>query len=419
MWKCLRTIVVISTVSWVTGSASANDRAPAGAEALRERLPGELSGLFAFDSRQFFFAEKFPGQREQPDVASVVAQPEWYLEWNGGADSVVLVPFYRWNSGDTRRTHFDLREANYLHAANHWEVRVGIGKVFWGVAESQHFVDIINQDDAVEDVDGEDKLGQPMIHPSLIREYGTFELFILPGFRLRTFSGQRGRLCPPFVVREDDPKFESSLEQAHVDVAGRWSHTLGDWDMALSHFYGTSRDPRFLPDRAGTEIRLVPAYDLIQQTGAEAQYTGSNVLLKLEGFGRGHQGPYRVAFIAGFEYTFYGVFGTAADVGVLGEFLYDSREDNVTTQSFNPFERDIFGGIRLALNDAQNTELLAGGIIDPVDGGQFWNIEASRRLWGSFTLEADARLFANFPADEFVSSFIDDDFFQVRLAWHF
>ena len=40
---------------------------------------------------------------------------------------------------------------------------VGAAKVFWGTAESRHLVDIINQTDAVEDIDEEDKLGQPMV----------------------------------------------------------------------------------------------------------------------------------------------------------------------------------------------------------------------------------------------------------------
>ena len=54
---------------------------------------------------------------------------------------------------------------------------MGIDKVFWGVIESRHLVDYINQTDGVEDVDGEDKLGQPMINLGLQRDWGDLIFF--------------------------------------------------------------------------------------------------------------------------------------------------------------------------------------------------------------------------------------------------
>ena len=50
--------------------------------------------------------------------------------------------------------------------------RVGVGKVFWGVTESQHLVDIINQTDLVENIDTEDKLGQPMLETTWLQNWG-------------------------------------------------------------------------------------------------------------------------------------------------------------------------------------------------------------------------------------------------------
>ncbi len=54
-----------------------------------------------------------------------------------------------------------------------WEILAGLNKVFWGVAESRH---------QVEDIDEEDKLGQPMLNLTTLRDWGTVSLFILPGF---------------------------------------------------------------------------------------------------------------------------------------------------------------------------------------------------------------------------------------------
>ena len=63
-----------------------------------------------------------------------------------------------------------------------WSLSIGLGKVFWGVTEFNHLVDVINQTDLVEGIDGEAKLGQPKINLSLINHWGALDFFVLPGF---------------------------------------------------------------------------------------------------------------------------------------------------------------------------------------------------------------------------------------------
>ncbi|HHH47651.1 MAG TPA: hypothetical protein ENK51_01995, partial [Gammaproteobacteria bacterium] len=122
---------------------------------------GEWSGYVSGEYRYFPDAPGDP--RQHGNNLSFSAQPEYYHEWDSGRQSLTVVPFARWDQGDSRRSHADIRELNWLKASDNWELRAGIGKVFWGVTESQHLVDIINQTDFVENLDGEDKLGQPMI----------------------------------------------------------------------------------------------------------------------------------------------------------------------------------------------------------------------------------------------------------------
>ena len=76
--------------------------------------------------------------------------------------------------------------------------------------ESRHRVDYINQTDGVEDVDGEDKLGQPMLNLGLQRDWGDLNFFYLPYFRERTFPGTKGRLRAPLVVDTDRARYEAS-----------------------------------------------------------------------------------------------------------------------------------------------------------------------------------------------------------------
>ena len=427
---------------------------PAAAERFTlDDLPGDLSGFVGFEARGFFSDPQFPEQSSAAVGISVVAEPEWYLAWDDGDQALLFVPFARADSIDRERSHLDVRELNYLRVGDGWELRAGVAKDFWGVTESAHLVDIINQDDAVEDVDAEDKLGQPMVHLTLLPDAGTLHAFVLPGFRERTFPGIRGRLRPGIVIDEDDVEYEADWGQAHVDFAVRWTMTLDQWDIGLSHFYGTGRDPRFRIRVLGDEpvdtanalerLRLAPIYDLIHQSGLDLQYTGDAVLWKLEAIGRAGQGDYRAAAVAGFEYTFYGVLDSDADLGVLGEFHYDSYEAPelptfgqlppggvppaaiesdprlVLDAPPTPFEHDVFAGFRLALNDVQSTALLAGAIVDVRDGSRFWTVEASRRLGDRYTLSVDVRLFDGFADDSFFASFSQDDFIQVQLARYF
>ena len=97
--------------------------------------------------------------------------PELYLEDAAGR-SLTFAPFFRYDNTDSRRTHADLREAYLLLfgeiGEGEWELRVGVDQVFWGVTESQHLVDIVNQVDFVEHPAGEAKLGQPMVQLHLV-----------------------------------------------------------------------------------------------------------------------------------------------------------------------------------------------------------------------------------------------------------
>lgn len=378
--------------------------------ALDWRVSGFVSGQF-----QGFFEEPLDPIQSDTNF-SAATRPEFYTEWNEGRDSFTFSPFARVDQRDTERTHYDIRELNWLRVGSDWELRVGAGIVFWGVTESQHLVDIINQTDLVENIDGEDKLGQPMINLSLIRNWGTLDLFVLPGFRKRTFPGPKGRprIHPP--VDADAAVFESDAEEKHVDLALRWSQVFGDWDVGLSHFHGTSRDPVFALDRTDpAALFLMPIYDQIDQSGLDVQLTYNSWLWKLEGIRRSGHGDSFMAAVGGFEYTFYGMFDSATDMGFLVEYHYDERP--VETRS--PFENDVFGGLRFTLNDAQSSEALAGCIFDLDSSSRFCNLEASRRFGERWVASLELRTFSSVPRLDPFFTLRRDDYVQFELAYYF
>ncbi|MCK4841913.1 MAG: hypothetical protein KAT04_08520 [Methylococcales bacterium] len=346
---------------------------------------------------------------------SGVLEPELYHEWEGGKQSLAFVPFYRYSLHDNRRTHFDIRELTWLKAANDWELRVGIRKDFWGVSESQHLVDIINQTDLVENSDTEDKLGQPMINLALINDWGTLDLYFLAGFRERTFPGREGRLRATPEINVSDAQFEKQGAQKHLAYAIRWSYSIGDWDIGLSHFYGTNRDPSFLAtaDLNG-QIQIIPYYEMIHQTGVDIQLTQESWLWKLESIVRSGQGKTYYAGTGGFEYTFYSVFESVIDVGIVAEYLYDSRGSHAPVV----FQDDFLVAFRLGFNDTQSTELLAGIIFDRTNNTRFFNVEASRRFGDDWKVELEGRFFSSSNKNDPAFIFRDEDHIRVEIRYY-
>ncbi len=320
----------------------------------------------------------------------------------------------RLDQHDAERSHFDLRELYWRKSFASAELAIGLRKVFWGVTESRHLVDIINQTDFVENLDGEDKLGQPMISLSLVKDWGNLEFFLLPYFRERTYAGMEGRPRLRFIVDTDNAVFESGAERQHLDWAARWSHYLGDFDIGVAHFSGTAREPRFVP-RFGSGLPvLIPHYDQLEQTSLDLQATKGAWLWKLELAGGEQQQRRFTAAVAGFEYTLYGIFESAADLGLIAEYQFDDRGAAAT-----PFDDDVAVGGRLAFNDTQSSELLLVTAIDVASKGRFTSIEGSRRFGQNYKGSLEIRIISNIAAGDLFADLRDDDYLELSFARFF
>lgn len=379
----------------------------------------EWAGFAGLDVRLFAESTAYPNQNTSVAGPSVMVQPEFRHEWNNAADRFTAIPFARYDSLDSNRSHWDVRELNWLHQSDNWSVQAGVGKVFWGVAESRHLVDIINQADFVENLNAEEKLGQPMLNLNIPSDYGNFNLLYLPYFRERTFPAANGRLRFELPVDTENPNL-NSISHWHPDWAARWSRTFGDWDVGLAYFNGVGREPRLVPHFSEGYFRppsaLIPNYDIINQASLDVQAALDNWLLKLEALTRSGQGKRFAAVVAGFEYTQYGVFESSADLGFLLEYQYDGRDPSAPP---TPSDNDIFLGTRLSLNDPQNSQLLVGMMMDANTQSTVVSVEASRRLGDQWKIEIESRLFVNVPPTDILTGLRKDDYVQLRLMRFF
>ncbi len=397
----------------MVGALIAGAVCPGAARAGEWEFGGEVGG----ELRIFFEEPAFPDQFDTLQPSLLLKGDVRYTSQDR-KHQVVLIPFARLDAQDDERTHVDVREAYYRYSGDDFEVLAGVAKVFWGVTESRHLVDVVNQTDAVEDIDEEDKLGQPMVKLSLLRDWGKVDVFVLLRFRERTFPGSDGRLRFEPPVDTDRARYEDGDEKWNTDVALRYSHFFGNWDVGASLFSGTSREPVIEASLdANQTLRLTPVYTQMNQLGIDAQYTKDAWLLKFEGIVREGQGDTFAAAVAGFEYTVFGVTEDGADLGLLLEYLYDGRdmaEAPITTQ-----ENDVFYGTRLALNDIQDTSILAGGITDLEDGTTSGLVEAERRFGQDWKGELEARFFTAVDDDNPVSAFQNDSVLTVRMTRFF
>ncbi|HHO59417.1 MAG TPA: hypothetical protein ENJ64_04185, partial [Thiotrichales bacterium] len=351
----------------------------------------ELSGYIGAQNRTFFNDPLNAAQEN--NYLSGVLEPNVYHSWDNHSQGVEIELFYRKDQYDEQRTHGDIRELSWTGVFDEWEIRAGISKVFWGVTETQHLVDIVNQTDLVENVDAEDKLGQPMLKLTTDRDWGIVDLFILPGFRERTFPGLAGRPRTEVVVDTGrDAVYDFSAGKEHIDLAMRYSHYIDEVEFGLSFFSGVSREPTgFTPvafAATGQPTTVVPVYSLINQLGFDGQAFAGDWTWKLEAAHievRSGQKKGTTSFktVGGFEYTLVGLLDSQMDLGFVVEYHYSDQRIIETI-----FDNDLATALRFVFNDAQSSEILAGFFTDADTQTIASFIEASRRLGESWTLEA-------------------------------
>jgi FimV-like protein len=353
-------------------------------------------------------------QGQSRSALSANALVEWYWQSADEKNSWTISPYLRWDQRDKERHQVDLRQAFWLTVGDGWEFKAGVDKIFWGVTESIHLVDIINQTDWADAIDGESKLGQPLAQLTLTGDWGNLQSFVLPYFRERTFAGVDGRLRLPLPVLTDAAIYQSDAQQRHIDWALRYSQQIDQVDLALSYFSGTNRDPRFMPQGQGAA--LLPYYEQIRQFGVEGQWIVDSWIWKLEAIRRSSDIEHFTAAVAGFEYSTVGAFDSAIDLGWLLEYQYDNRG----TFAPVPGQRDVFAGLRIALNDEAGSELLFGIAQDLQSGGtRSGMLEASMRFSNNLRIRLDAWFFQAASLQQPTWWLRQDDYIQLGVDYYF
>jgi len=367
----------------------------------------EYMGELLIEDRYFLHGAQF---NQNSNHSSFTFSPEIFLNFEDKGIFHFKAKL-RKDQEDKERNLIDIQELYFINLEESKEIKYGISKEFWGVTETAHRVDIINQTDSSESFDGEDKLGQPMIKLSLEKDWGLLDIYALLGFRQRTYAGKNGRLRLPLVIDTDNPKYESRAENKRTDFAIRWSHYFDNFEIALSHFSGTSREPRFIPSQKKLS-GLTPYYETIDQTGLEALYLIGSLALKLEAITRSGQEDRFSALTAGFEYTQIGILDSRLDLGWLFEINHDDRI----------YSSPFILGTRLTFNDNFDTQLLFGVSYNDSSSEISSVIEASRRIGACCMISLESIYFGDMDEEngqlKLFEPFKEDDFFRIEFTYY-
>jgi hypothetical protein len=374
--------------------------------------PLQFSGMIEAEGR--WFPKSSDDGVVRKLFGSLAIEPRLQFQLND-AHKFTLTGFGRVDTATASRTHVDMREAKYEGRFGALDVTLGVDRRFWGQLEAAHLVDVVNQIDVLEDIDAEDKLGQPLAELKWIGSKASFAVMALPYFRDRAFPQRQDRPNAPMQVTGKAIR-DGVSNHWTPDFAARGTLTSGPFDVAVHYFNGLNREPRLIM----TPGALTPVYDRMSQFGGDALAVLGPVRLKAEGYYRRLRNDKVAAgksyggFGLGAEYSFAGAIG-AGDLNLLAEYYHDTRGRAATSI----FDRDVFAGFRYSGNDVASTEVLGGVLFDTRRSSKFVTLEASRRLSDAVKVSLDARLPVSVAADDPLRLLRDDGFVQLKLQLHF
>jgi len=233
---------------------------------------------------------------------------------------------------------------------------------------------------------------------------GDLQLWYMPKFRELTFNDADAHPSGGLPIKA--AKYQRSQGRNADDFSLRHSGVAGDWDLAGSLFFGTARTLIMSVVDMGTALE--PYFTEQRSIGLEAQYTGDATLLNWESLHGKQNDKTFSAAVTGLEYTLYGVLDQVWDLGLIAEAQYDERPQAAA-------ERFYVAGVRLTLNDVNDTSMLALATQDDAKDQSLISFEASRRLNSWSSIELGAKFFdARTPTPVF--GFLkDDDTISLKL----
>jgi hypothetical protein len=405
----------------------------------RKRLLGEITsrGEVAVESR-IFRDDDLPITRDR--ALALFGRLEWRHQH---------APFEEKIRGYGRADHYDrarstvvLEEAWLQVRRGRLRLRLGADLVNWTATEAFHPADVINARNLDSDLENLEKVGEPMAAVQVgLFEGMTASVLFMPVYMKTLFPSPKSRLgfVPGADLRrgrvlvDRDGKFTDGFFGPQAAV--RLQQVLGGADLSVFALEQMDRlQPLVAIDGVG---QPVPMFLTVRQVGGTYQHVLGPLIAKVEAAHRWFRRPAdeasapvtllgpvpdrdHTALAVGLEYGIPHASGGESTLILEGQALLGVDAD--VRRQLSPFQRDVFAGYRVALNDEDSKELVVGGILDLERPEELLlSVAYQQRLGETFSLRLGLRIFAA-PEEALplgLIPFRDSDHLRLTLTRHF
>lgn len=303
-----------------------------------------------------------------------------------------------------RRSFARIDEAYLAYEDDAGENRIMAGRSlrFWGALEVRNIVDSFNLRDLRSDVFVEEKVGA--FNAALTHYTETGEIALI----VKSYEENRAMAAYPYVYYvfpsfvSYDRRLRSKMSRWRPTLFLKVSGTLEsdtplDYALILQNGYDTQR--YFTSDGPfdGSPVTLRENAYLANKLMTYDTLVVGSTLFKFEGAVADVRDDPNISdylhLAVGAEHTIEQVvFG--GDLGLIGEYYWyrtfegDKYDD---LELFEVFQNDLFLGVRISMNDAQDTSFVGGLVFDTQYGEQNWYGEFERRIGERYRLSLDYR----------------------------
>lgn len=381
-----------------------------------------LSTASAFESEQYgkieagitHYNKQAPAAHQQRSTTALRFEPSLDVYHNDS--SISLRPHINAIGGN--QAEIDWQDSHYRTTIGDYSFLIGSDIVFWGKTDVFNPSDIINSKDYRAGLQHGQKRGMPMATITGDVGPGALTILMMPRFVPNRYPFRSSRENLPLTVADSRNLYDEDSCKNCLSAALRWEGYVGDTDIGLSYFDGTGREPSLA---VGADMQMTPTYHKITQAGTDIQHIAGDWLIKAELIHRTGQ-PDNNTIIkdyygatGGLEYTLYSVFDSSADAGLIGEFAYDSRGKH----SHHGFQRDIFAGVRLTMNDVDDTSYLMTIGRDLHFHSTSASLSAERRLSDGLVIRAAASVPTGLAKDTHNSALEKAEYAEISLSYSF
>ena len=377
----------------------------------------EINNEAGFDIREFHKEEAYSSQK---NTYSSFIKSEIFLEISNNIN-FISEPYYRYDNHDKERSLFDFKENYLVVFGDSYEIKTGIGEVFWGITESKNLVDIINVYDST-DGDQKAKLGQSLISYSYFTEkIGVFDVYYLPFFSKSSQIGKRGRLRLSKPIENYNTIYEGGAGEKVPSWAMKWAKNVGNSDFSVQAFRGNSRESSTIPLLENGVLKYFSGYERISQLGTYIQTIMGPYIFKMETIRRNGQKNANndrenyYSYTIGMEYLINRLFEKIWDITFFIEYNNDDRNNDST----DILQNDIFLASTLLMNNVNGTELTTGITLDLDGGGDTANLELSTRITDNYRFTGIYQIYWSTNNKDILYNFRRDNYLGLKLVRYF